>query len=452
VCPDWFRDAKFGIYTHWGVFSVPAFSSEWYSRNLYQPNHTAHRHHVEIFGPTDKFGYKDFIPRFTAEKFNADEWAELFRQAGARFAGPVAEHADGFAMWDSALTHWNAKEMGPRRDVVGELEKAIRRRGLKFVASLHHSWLWGWYATPDPAADVHDPRFADFYGPDLPMSAFRSAPQPPPDDAFCRRWLAKTEELTDRYHPDLLYFDTKLNIIPERFRLEMVSHYYNAAASRGQTVVLTYKKEDLERGSAVLDVERGRMSALQPFPWMTDTSVARNSWGYVADLDYYSTTRLVHDLIDIVSKNGCLLLNVAPRADGTIPNEQRARLLGIGRWLELNGEAIYGTRPWRVFGEGPTKVEEGMFSDLKLKGFTAEDIRFTTKGEVLYALVLGWPAASRTVTIRSLATANAGRAIGRVQLLGHPGNLPFRQSPEALVVDLPEVPPCEHAFVFKILP
>ncbi len=473
-CPDWFRDAKFGIYTHWGIYAVPQFSNEWYSRNMYQPAHKAHAHHVERFGPVDKFGYKDFIPRFTADKFNADEWAELFRRAGARFAGPVAEHADGFAMWDSALTKWDAKDMGPKRDVVGELAQAIRRRGLKFATSLHHSWLWGWYATPDQTADIHDPRYADFYGRDLPTTAFKMNPEPPPDAAFCERWLAKTKELIDRYSPDLLYFDTKLHIIPESFRLEMVSHYYNHAAARRQPVVLTYKKEDLQAGSAVLDVERGRMATIQPSPWMTDTSVARNSWGYVAELDYYTTDRLVHDLVDIVSKNGCLLLNVAPRPDGTIPEEQRQRLLAIGRWLEVNGEAIYGTRPWRVFGEGPTKIEEGSFGDLKLKDFTAEDIRFTIKGDALFAIALGWPAkaqrgetrqmanerlpasggltrsATGTLSIRSLGRSALPERITGVQLLGQRGDLKFTQTDEALTIDLPPTPPGDYAYGFKI--
>ncbi|MDO8543608.1 MAG: alpha-L-fucosidase [Opitutaceae bacterium] len=450
-CPDWFRDAKFGIYTHWGVYSVPQFSTEWYSHHMYQPNHRAYAFHRKNFGPLDQFGYKDFIPRFTAEKFNADEWAELFRRAGAKFAGPVAEHADGFAMWDSPLTTWDAKDMGPKRDVVGELETAIRKRGLKFVASLHHSWLWGWYATADKNADIHDPRYAGFYGPDLPVSAFSKNPNPPPDETFCDRWLAKTKEVINRYHPDLLYFDTKLYTIAERFRLEMISHYYNQAAQREQAVVLTYKQEDLKPGAAVLDMERGRMASIQSAPWMTDTSVARNSWGYVENLEYYPTRRLVHDLVDIVSKNGCLLLNVAPRADGTIPEEQRERLLGIGRWLELNGEAIYGTRPWRVFGEGPTKVEGGMFGDLKLKDFTADDIRFTSKGDTVYAILLGWSDTKRTLGIRALGRANVPGNIRSVELLGRTGPLEFTRTNDELQITLPETPPGEHAWVFRIV-
>ena len=352
-CPEWFRDAKFGIYAHWGPYSVPEFQTEWYSHWMYQTG-VVHQFHVKKYGPVDKFGYKDLIPRFTGEKFNADEWAELYRQAGAQFAGPVAEHADGFAMWDSDLTRWNAKQMGPKRDIVGEMEKAVRKRGMKFVTTLHHSWLWAWYATPLEEADVLDPQYEEFYGPVLPPSTFHIYPTPGPDEAFCTRWLEKTKEVISKYHPDLLWFDTKLYIIGESYRREMVSYFYNQAAQRAQPVVLTYKQQDLKAG--VLDLERTRMTTTYPAPWMTDTSIASDSWSYTTTLQYYSATRLVHDLVDIVSKNGCLLLNVAPRSDGTIPQEQRERLLAMGRWLKVNGEAIYGSRPWRVFGEGPTKA------------------------------------------------------------------------------------------------
>jgi alpha-L-fucosidase len=414
---------------------------------MYQTG-AVHDFHVKNFGPVDKFGYKDFIPRFTGEKFNADEWAELYRQAGAQFAGPVAEHADGFAMWDSALTQWNAKQMGPKRDIVGEMEKAVRKRGMKFVTTLHHCWLWGWYATPLQEADVLDPQYEDFYGPVLPLSGFDLYPNPAPNEPFCERWLGKTKEVISKYHPDLLWFDSKLYIIPESYRREMVSYYFNMAAQRAQRVVLTYKQDDL-KGAGLLDLERSRMAAIHPTPWLTDTSIASDSWSYTTNLHYYSAERLVHDLVDIVSKNGCLLLNVAPRPDGTIPQEQRERLLAIGHWLKINGEAIYGSRPWRVFGEGPTKAAQGEFSDLKLKGFTTEDIRFTAgigrfhKGRV-YAIVLGLPRSA--VRIHSLA----GEPVAEVRLLGSTQKIQWKQEADALTITPPATLPCEHAITFCI--
>ena len=455
-CPDWFRDAKLGIYTHWGVYAVPALQTEWYSHFMYQPDHPIHAHHVATYGHPSRFGYKDFVPQFTAARFDPDEWAELFVRAGARFAGPVAEHADGFAMWATALNEWNAGTRGPGRDVVGQLEAAVRQHGLKFATSLHHHWLWGWYASADETADSMTGQHAGLYGPPLPLTAFSHDPDPRPDGAFCRQWLAKTREVVDRYHPDLIYFDNRMAILPERYRLEMASHYYNQSHAHGTAPVLTYKSQDMQPGTATLDFERGRAADILPDPWLTDTSLARNSWGYTDDLEYYSTSRLVHDLMDIVSKNGCVMLNVAPRADGTIPDEQKTILVELGDWLRTNGEAVYGTRPWKVFGEGPTQITAGNHNDLKLEGFTPEDVRFTVRpgadpdgdGDTLYATVLGVPAGP--VTITALGRQRHPEPVEAVSLLGCPEPVAWQHTAPALIIHPPRDARAEHAAVFEV--
>lgn len=462
-CPEWFRDAKFGIYAYWGVYSasMAGRNTDWYGRNMYKKGHPNRIEHEKRYGPVSQFGYKDLIPLFKAEKFNADEWAELYAEAGARFAGPVAEHSDGFSMWASKINPWNASIMGPKRDIVAEMEKAVRRRGLKFMVNLHHHWLWGWYPTWDPKTDAGDPRYASFYGEKVPPSAQgRRTPNggwdnmyadPLPSKKFQQTSLAKVKEVVDGYSPDLLWFDNRMCILPEELRAEMVAYYYNHAAERGQNVVLTYKRPDLPLETAISDLERSRMPDIYPELWLTDTSISSGSWAYARDIEYYSADRLIDDLVDIVSKNGCLLLNIAPHPDGTIPDAQQERLRAMGRWLRLNGEAIYGTRPWLVHGEGPTVTPVGHLADIKFKGFGPRDIRFTlSKDGMLYAIALGWPDDGKLV----MATFSRGRYATKIQdvvLLGHHGKLHWRVTLQGLEIDLPDQPPCEHAYVFKIV-
>jgi len=400
-------------------------------------------HHEATYGPLSEFGYKDFIPKFTAEHFDAADWAALFRRAGARFAGPVAEHADGFAMWDSDLTRWDAMDMGPRRDVVGELEEAIRAEGLKFITTLHHHWNWGWYATWDETTDAANTAYADFYGPKLPETSFPGAlqdPDPFPDSAFVNLWLGKTNEVVDKYRPDLLWFDNRAFIIPDQTRREMLAHYYNQAAERGQPVSMIYKHEDFAKGSGVVDLERGRMDQLMPFPWMTDDSIDWQTWSHMDEPppNYKDADRLVDGLIDIVSKNGTLLLNITPRADGTIPDGVRERLYAMGDWLAANGEAIYGTRPWTIFGEGPTDVAPGHFQEAKIGAFTGQDIRFTQKGGHLYAIVMAWP--GETAVIPSLGAARdlLDRDLDGITLLSTRQPLTWTRDADALHVVMPE--------------
>ncbi|MDP4846797.1 MAG: alpha-L-fucosidase [Akkermansiaceae bacterium] len=460
-CPEWFHDAKFGIYAHWGPYSATMASAntDWYSTNMYVEGSVSNKYHVATYGTLDKFGYKDFIPLFTAEKFNADEWVDLYIEAGAKFAGPVGEHADGFAMWDSSITPWNAVKMGPKRDVVGEMEKAVRKRGLKFLVSMHHQWKWGWYPTSDKTTDASNPEYAELYGPAVPKSAFGKVDSkgkrdymdvdPQPTKEFCEEWLGKVNEVVDQYHPDLLWFDNRMSILPERYRMEMAAHYYNQALEEDQQVVLTYKRPDMIYGSATSDLERARMPDTFPEPWLTDTSLARSSWAYAEDLEYYSADRLIDDLIDIVSKNGCMLLNIAPKPDGTIPEEQQEILRGMGKWLKLNGEAIYGSRPWLTYGEGPTVTPVGHLSDIGFHGFSSDDVRFTTQGQTLYAIALGWPESGK-LSVKALGQGLSSDAIKGVTLIGHEGEIKWEQTVDALEINLPENAPCEYAYVFKL--
>ncbi len=461
VTPQWFRDAKFGIYTHWGVYSVPACgpNATWYPFNMYRPGTEQHRHHVATYGDPSVFGYKDFIPMFTADKFNPDEWAELFRRSGARFAGPVGEHHDGFCMWDTRLSEWNAVRMGPRRDVVGELEQAVRRQGLRFLVALHHAENWWFYPHWMSDYDTADPRYAGLYGEphdvDRPRdfggahgAAFFD--QAKPSRAFLDRWQAKIREVIDRYRPDVLWFDFGLRGVPEDYKKEILAYYYNQEREWGRGVVVTYKEYDLAPGAGVVDLELGRMDRLTYHEWLTDTTVDDGEgWGYLKETGYKSVTTLVHYLIDNVSKSGYLLLNVGPKPDGTLPAEAKNILEGMGDWLRVNGEAIYGATNWISFGEGPTRMSKsGSFNEKEVGPFTARDIRFTVKGHALYATCLGWPGAR--VQIETLKRLYATE-IESVRLLGVEGELAWSLTPGGLVVQMPAARPCEHAFVLKIV-
>ncbi|MDP8246449.1 MAG: alpha-L-fucosidase [Candidatus Hinthialibacter antarcticus] len=453
--PEWFRDAKFGIYCHWGPYSVPAYETEWYSHSMYVSGHKIRKHHVETYGPLSEFGYKDFIPMFKAEKWNPDEWAHLFKQAGARFAGMVVEHADGFAMWDSELTSWDAKDMGPERDLVGDLEKAIKQSGLKFIATYHRQWLYGWYPTLDPSTDASLPEYAGLYGAPLPISAFvgsRTFPEPLPDATFSKEWLERIQEVVDKYEPDLVWFDNKLDILHEKYRLDFLSHYYNKGLEWKKDVAVTYKHEEFYPGAGILDLERSRMSEAREFPWLTDDSVDWKSWGYISNPEYKTANRLIDALVDIVSKNGCLLLNIPPKPDGEIPLAVRELLLKIGQWLEVNGEAIYETRPWEVYGEGPSRVVEGHLSERQNSDATYEDIRFTRSkdNKALYVFLLGWPGAGETVTVQSLTAGSQSPNIQSLEMLGVDGSIDWSLTDKGLSIRMPEKPPFVESVCFKL--
>jgi len=453
--PEWLDNAKFGIYTHWGVYSVPACgpNGSWYPHNMYREGTEQYEYHLKNYGHPSKFGYKDFIPMFRAERFDPEEWAELFKKAGAQFAGPVAEHHDGFSMWDSEINEWNAARMGPQRDVVGELEKAIRRQGLKFMVAFHHAENWWYYPHWRKEFDTSDPRYSGLYGPIHNQNAkpdIKWEDQDKPSRGFLEKWRGKIREVTDKYKPDLMWFDFMLGGVQERYRMEILAYYYNKALEWGRDVAVTYKGHDLPPGVGLVDLELGRMSELTYHNWITDTSVDHSgAWSYINDARYKSVTMLVHNLVDNVSKNGYLLLNVGPKANGEIPEPAKERLLGIGEWLQVNGEAIYGTTPWVTYGEGPTKMEiGGPFSERKEVQYTAEDIRFTVKDEALYAICLGWP--GEEATVESLKKLY-GSEISSVKMLGVDKELKWSLGGKGLQVKTPDEKPCKHAYVFKIL-
>jgi alpha-L-fucosidase len=452
--PAWYEDGKFGIFIHWGLYSVPAFGNEWYPRNMYLKDSIAYKHHLETYGPQTTFGYKDFLPLFKAEHFDPDAWATLFQQAGAKYVVPVAEHHDGFAMYNCSFTRWNAVKMGPQRDLLGELATATRRQGLTFGLSYHRAEHW-WFLNggKEISSDVQDPHYADFYGP-----AQIEPEKNPPDTAFLDDWMARLSELVEQYQPQIVYFDWWIEQpCFQHYLSRFAAYYYNRAAQWNQGVVINYKQGDFKdrhafaEGSAVYDIERGQLIEILPRFWQSDTSILRNSWCHVASPDYKTVSELIGDLVDIVSKNGALLLNVGPRADGTIPEQDAEMLRSIGRWLAVNGEAIYASRPWKVFGEGPTEVANGSMTDAKKLDFTSQDIRFTMRGETLYATFLAWPE-NGSVVITSLAeqTGLYPASITHVELLGADEPLSWVRDATGLRVELPADKTCEHGGVLRI--
>lgn len=458
--PEWFKDAKFGIYLHWGVYSVPEYMTEWYPRYVYFPWHEVAKFHEKTYGPVGEFDYHKLVPLFTGEDFNAKEWASLFKQAGARMAGLVAEHHDGFAMWDSECTPWNAADMGPHKDIVGELNREIKRQGMKFVTTFHHARNLQRYADPEKyraemarGLQGNDRRHL-FYDSHFP---YKEGTAPASNDSILQYlygnmpaekwykevWLGKLEEVIDKYDPDLIYFDSWLDLIPENYREQFCAYYFNKAVERNKEVVVVRKQEDLPLSVSVENIENARKADLHPITWETDETISYDSWSYTKDFKIKPAGHLVHELIDIVSKNGVFLLNISPRASGLIPDDQRQVLLEIGRWLNKYGEAIYGTRPWYTYGEGPTQQPEGNIKNRKLFDqlkYTDKDFRFTTKGDCVYILTLSEPTPGSTLTIRSFAQSAMpqNKPIKKVSMLGSTTPIEWTVNEEGLNLNVPE--------------
>ncbi|MBR5772023.1 MAG: alpha-L-fucosidase [Clostridia bacterium] len=394
--PAWYYRDKLGIFIHWGIYSVPGYGNEWYSRGMYDINHREFGYHVTHYGNQKDFGYKDFIPMFKGEYFSAEKWVSLFKEAGAKFVMPVCEHHDGFAMYKTEFNRWNAAEMGPCRDVAGEIKAECEKQGLTFCASTHRAEHY-FFMNPGRSfdSDVNDDRYSDFYGPAVLCPEFESdAIHKTTADTFAtgaskewlEDWLVRTCELIDSYQPSILYFDWWIhNHSFKPYLKKLCAYYYNRAEEWGKEVTINYKHEAFPPTVATFDVERGALTDISPVPWQTDTAIGKESWGYRKDNHYKSARQIITDLIDIVSKNGMLLLNIGPKADGTITDEETAVLREIGKWMGLNGDGIYGTTFWKKFGEGEVNNEAGFFKDGDEKQYTAKDFRFTYKNGCIYA-------------------------------------------------------------------
>jgi len=453
--PEWYLDAKVGIFIHWGIYAVPAYGNEWYPREMYLRGNKVFEHHRTHYGPQSTFGYKDFIPKLTAANWSPEAWAELFRKSGAKYVVPVGEHHDGFPMYDCSYTDWTAVKMGPHRDIVGDLGREVRKQGLKLGVSSHRAFNWSYY-TFEPDFDTSDLKYSGLYGkPHAPTPRInnergelrQTVPQVYLDD-----WYRRTTEIVDKYRPDLMWFDFCFEGPEwEPNRKRYAAYYYNRGEAWGKGVAINYKHQAYPEDVAVLDIERGLLDEIRPRFWQTDTSVGWKSWGYIENENYKSVDGLVVELADIVSKNGCLLLNVGPKPDGTIPEPAEKALLGIGQWLDVNAEAIYGTRPWKVYGEGPNKLKAGYFGEEENKKFTGEDFRFTAGKGALYAICLDWP--GEEVRIKSLGSKSALLAgqVSAVQLLGIDAGLEWSKTDEWLRVKMPNKKPCDNAYALKII-
>jgi len=458
----WLLDAKFGIYAHWGLYSVPAYRTEWYAKRMYDKNDSVYKHHVKTYGDPSKFGNKDFVPLFKAEKFDPDEWADLIAASGAKFAGIAVVHHDGFLLWHSKVNRWNAGNVGPRRDLYGELVRALRRKPkMKVIATFHHIRTFNWYLPDNSQArdeareagwDLFDPNYADLY-----WNRYTGK-----YDDFISEWKAKVKEVIDKYKPDVLWFDGGRFQDPDSQHhvLELLSYYLNRAEQWDTKVEVLNKlptsgKFNFPRDFGVLTFEGGRdRPAVVDKPWIDDLMISNDSWGYIEGQTYKSVNEILHGLIDRVSRGGGLLLSLCPKADGTINAEQQHLLLTMGQWLKQNGQAIYGTRPWKVHAEGPIdklRYERRGHSRWSFRNCNAEDIRFTCKENTLYAITLGCPNGNK-LTIKTLPTGTrlSPEGIDGVSLLGSNEKIHWSRNTEALVIELPTKLPNDIALAFAI--
>ncbi len=466
--PEWFKDAKLGIYFHWGVYSVPAYDNEWYPRWMYVPNRegewggTVYEYHEETYGPVSEFNYHDFIPDFTGEYFDAAEWADLFQKTGARFAGPVAQHHDGFAMWDSEVNPWNVVDMGPKKDILGDLFTELEKRELKTIATFHHAKLLQRYAndstnwagaSSDPGFNSHFP-----YHPEYITSTkdpkLRLLYGNMEEAEFLDYWLNQVEEVVDSYQPDIIWFDSWLDEIPEEYRKKMVAHHFNAGIANGQEPLVAYKQEDLPSNVGILDIEQGGKTDISKDYWLTDITISYGAWNYVEGQVYKDPALLIRNMIDVWSKKGIVLLNVSPTAQGVITEPQREVLASIGEWIGDHEEAVYETRAYSMFGYGEAEFEAGHFGGQSATmQYSNKDIRFTTSkdGNTIYAYVLGLPEANSFISIRHVVEGSDCRLISHISLVGSDAEISWEIKGDQVVINTPDATEMnELATVFKI--
>ncbi len=451
--PEWFRDAKFGIYTHWTPSTVgeETASVGWYPFFMYQDKQVldssgkvkeaapswAYVQHVKRFGDPKEFGWKDVIKTFQPKSFDAAEWAELFHEAGARFAGPVAIHHDGYAMWDSQVTRWCAGGMAGF-DPSAELEREIRKRGMHFIASFHHAHTWR-YFVPSYAFDGSDPEYVDLY---FEPHKFGDPMSP----RFRQWWRGLLDEYIAKYDPDMVWMDMGTRDIPNELMYPFLADYYNHGVGTGREVATTVKNYSPYLPGAIVDYEKGRVKELKQKPWLTDDTMSPGWFHSLTKPSEKNANDVVDELVDIVSKNGCLLLNVGPDSDGKIPEHEKQVLREIGAWLQVNGEGIYGTRPWTVQAEGPTVLEkEGSFVDKKLE-YTCEDIRYTMDrdGKTVYAFVMDRPEGE--VVLKGIEASVKG-----MSMLGCAESVKWTQNNNALKLTFPAGAAEQPAYGFKVV-
>jgi alpha-L-fucosidase len=435
AAPEWFQDAKFGLWHHWGAFCFPAYGSEWYPRDMYSKGGGVYNHHMSTYGdPYGDFPYNKFLtggtdkagnqaifaPKLVANggKWDPDAWAQLFADAGAKMAGPVAEHHDGFSLWASKVNEWNAADKGPKMDLVALLAKAYRAKGMKFMVSEHAAHNFGGYYSTAPAQS--DASLKKLFG---QLSKAEES----------TLWLGKMKELIDNFQPDYMWHDFSLGQVSEPDRLNYLAYFYNKGVEWKKDVVVSYN-DGLAHPGQIHQTERGGMASLSNTFWLSEDTLSSTTWGYTTGMRYYSVKSLIHALIDRVSKNGFLLLNTSPMADGTFPAEQQTILKTIGAWLKTYGESIYSTRAWSKCCEGPTAMGGGGMG-APAEGKSA-DIRFTKSkdNKVLYAIFLGPPSGAMTIT--GLKSGGTSTVTG-VTLLGTGDTVTYTQDGTGLKLTLP---------------
>jgi len=457
--PDWFRDAKFGIWSHWGPQAVPR-QGDWYAKNMYMEGSAQNKYHVSHYGTPSKFGYKDIIPLWKAEKWNPEQLMALFKKAGAKYFVSMASHHDNFFLWNSKIHQWNSVNMGPHKDIVGLWQKAAKAAGLRFGVSEHLAASFNWFQ-PSHGADKEgqfagipydgaDPRYADLYhqkADSANMKAWITN-----DPRWQKEWLSDIKELIDSYHPDLLYSDSPLPF--ESVGRTMLAYYYNQNMARHQgKLEAVYTPKQPSEGKWVQDVERGVLDSISPFPWQTDTSIG--DWFYKTGQQYKSADDIAQLLVDILSKNGNLLINVVQTPEGDLEPDVLNIVNNIGNWTAANGEGIYATRPWKIYGEGPStdksNQQKGRFGGLTdTRGYQATDIRFTTKGGNLFAFCMNIPEAEIKIFSLGKHSKYLAKSISAVSMLGSKKKLKWTQTDDALIITKPANFPAWRVSGYKI--
>lgn len=454
--PEWFADAKLGIYFHWGVYSVPAFGSEWYPFNMYRKGNNVFKHHNETYGSAAEFNYHDFVPMFKAEEFDAEDWAQLFKDAGARFAGPCAQHHDGFAMWDSEVNPWNAADRGPKQDITGKLAKSIKARDMKLITTFHHARNlqrhkgdpveWETYNShfaygPDYATSSTDPDTAKLYG-NIPEAEFHNY------------WFAQLKEVIDQYSPDIIWFDSWLKMIPQEYRKKFAAYYLNEAKKKKQEVVIAYKQQDMPSSVGILDIEQGGKKDLSESVWLTDVTLSNQSWCYIIGQTYKPAELVVRNMIDVWSKNGVVLLNLSPTANGVINKEQRDILHKIGGWMKKYEEAIYNTRAFGSYGFGHAKAADGSHGGQSANvKYNEQDGRFlqSKDGKFIYLFMLGKPKIGSEIEIKDLAKHSyyPEQGVKKITVIGSGAEVEWHFATRNFILTIPNAVMDDIATVFK---